>query len=183
MLGNLLGLLLAIQLLVELQSCMLTKAVRWCPCMQKKRGGGQAKGYTAAEHAAVMALLLADVQQKLEENPAAFPLGFAIISLDNASQHKAWLQSQPAARLNVIPAKSPDIHKVVEHPLHGFNKRFYKRFSQDLSCKTCKDAMALASEVLHQHTAESIWKDLQTLPATLHSIVVNKGDWADEDLC
>ena len=62
--------------------------------------------------------------------------------------------------MNVIPSRSPDIHKVVEHHLRAFKGRLYPAFSKDLSCTTCEDAMVLASDCLHQTTADSIWRDL-----------------------
>lgn len=112
-----------------------------------------------------------------------FPLGYVVVSSDNDSRHPRWQKRQDPTTLNSIPANSPDIHKVVEHPLNPFNELWYKEFAADRSCTTCEGAMALASRLLHRYQASSVWKDLQTLPATLQAIIDNKGDWAPAELC
>jgi len=55
--------------------------------LQLKKTGDDAKGFTAAERAHVLAQLRADVARKMEEDPDAFPLGYYIISEDNCKQH------------------------------------------------------------------------------------------------
>lgn len=119
----------------------------WRPCMQLK-GGGVASGCTAAGHAHVLALLQADIASKMEEDPSAFPLGYHIISDDNCKQHAGWLKCQPDDRVNRIPARSPDIHKVGEHPLHEFNVRWYREFTLDTKCKSATAALPKAATVL-----------------------------------
>lgn len=153
-----------------------------CPCVQKV-GGEASVGMTAAEFVVLAGKLLAEARDRSDGQPDCLPIGRIIVSLDNIKSHGQFQRSQPANCLNVIPSRSPDIHKVVEHPLKAFKGRFYPAFSKDLSCTTCEDAMALASNCLRQTTADSIWRDVQTLPDTLRSIIRNKGDWADDDLC
>lgn len=152
------------------------------PCVQKQ-DGTPSIGLTNREFAVLAGRLVAEAEAGLAADPAAFPLGYPIVSLDNAKPHAAWQRGQPAERLNIIPARSPDIHKVVEHPLKEFNRKWYVRFSQDLKCTTCERSMALASEILHETTADSIHRDIKTLPDTLRSIIANRGDWADDVLC
>lgn len=145
--------------------------------------GEPAQTLCASEFEHLMEQLQAEVEDARAADPEAFPLGYAIYSLDNAKPHRRFQRNTPADRLNVIPAYSPDIHKVVEHPLNPFNDRWYTAFTLDRKCTTATAAMALAADVLHQTKPESIKKDLDTLPATLRSIIANKGDWADDDLC
>lgn len=140
-------------------------------------------GLTAAEYEHLLGQLLAEARDRSAGNPAAFPLRYLIVSMDNAKPHARWLRNTPAERKNEIPPRSPDIHKAVEHPLKAFNDRWYVAFTKDLRCTSCTAAMALAAEVLHRTTADSIWRDIQTLPATFKSIIRNKGDWADDELC
>lgn len=151
--------------------------------LQRKKDGEPAAGLTNAEFGVLIARLQAEAEDYRSDHPDAFPLGYIIISLDNAKPHKHWQASQPPERLNKIPANSPDIHKIVEHPLKPFNDRWYEAFTLDRKCNSCRDAMALASSILRRTTAESIHKDLETLPATLRSIIGHKGDWADDELC
>lgn len=161
--------------------CMWLKAVYWSPCMQTKEGK-EAVTLTATEFSDVMGKLATDAEAACRADPSAFPMGHPIYSLDNAKPHKEWQQSQPAERLNVIPANSPDIHKVVEHPLKPFKERWYLEFTLDRTLTTAEDCMARASEILRRTTPTSIRKDMETLPATFESIIKNKGDWADRDL-
>jgi len=72
---------------------------------------------------------------------------------------------------------------MVEHPLKVFNERWYLEFTLGRACKSAHDAMAKAAEILGGLDVKSFENDLKTLPATLHSIVMNKGDWADAGLC
>lgn len=140
-------------------------------------------GLTAAEFSSLMAKLLKHANAELRHNPALFPLGRVIISCDNASWHRSFMASRAPDELNAIPAHSPDIHKVVEHPLGPFNKRWYKEFTLARRCTTCESSMALASDILNRTTADSIWRDIQTLGATFQSILDNGGDWAAAALC
>lgn len=138
---------------------------------------------TAAEFTALMGKLLRDVRSKARPFTDYFPLGQIIVSSDNHSCHKQWQSAQDPALLNTIPAHSPDIHKVVEHPLNPFNRRWRAAFSADRKCTTCGSAMWLAAGILRSHKASSIEADLKTLPDTLKSIVEGHGDWAPAELC
>lgn len=145
--------------------------------------GKDATTLSAAEFSDVMGKLQADAEAACAADPTAFPMGFPIYSLDNATPHKRWQENQPAERLNVIPACSPDIHKVVEHPLKPFKQRWYEEFTLDRGLTTAESCMAKASEILRRTTPTSIRKDMETLPATFTSIIANKGNWADSKLC
>lgn len=145
--------------------------------------GTESKGMTAAEFKVLMGKLLAEVRSRAVPFSQFFPLGYVIVSSDNHSCHREWQNEQDPQRLNTIPPNSPDIHKVVEHPLNGFNKRWYARFSADRRCNTMRSAMQLASETLHAHTAASIEADMRTLPDTFAAIIDRKGDWAPAGLC
>ena len=153
------------------------------PLALQKMDGEAAQSLTAAEFEALMGRLMAEAEACRSEHPEAFPLGYIIISLDNAKYHQRWQRAQPADKLNRIPPCSPDIHKVVEHPLKPFNDRWYKAFTLDRKCTTARSSMALASDILRLTTADSIYRDMRTLPDTMRSIIKHKGDWADDQLC
>lgn len=145
--------------------------------------GQAAKGLTQAEMQHLFSQVQREVEDRSADHPDAFPLGKVIYSLDNASAHKRILQTWPPDQLNIIPAHSPDIHKVIEHPLNVFNHAWYEEFTLDRKCTTCERSMALASEILHRTKADSVWRDIQTLPDTFRSIIQHGGDWAAPDLC
>lgn len=152
------------------------------PALQKK-DGAVAVGLARSEFAHLFAQVQRDVAALSADDPEAFPLGRVIWSLDNASAHMDIIRGLPSDQKNVIPATSPDIHKVVEHPLNAFNNAWYPEFTASTRCTTCESSMTLAAEILRRTTADSIWRDLQTLPDTLRSIIQHGGDWADADLC
>ena len=153
------------------------------PLALQKMDGEAAVTLCAAEFETLAGSLTSEAEACRWEHPEAFPLGYIIISLDNAKPHKRWQRAQPSEKLNIIPSCSPDIHKVVEHPLKPFNDRWYKAFTLDRKCTTARAAMALASDILRTTTADSIDRDMRTLPDTMRSIIKNKGDWADDELC
>ena len=151
------------------------------PLLQTKRGK-DATGMTAAEFEWLLLQLESEAETRAAGDPEAFPVGHKILSLDNCKPHRSYMTKYPAKHFNEIPSCSPDIHKVVEHPLKPFNDRWYTEFTLDQRCTTCESAMALASTVLHRTTPKSIENDIKTIPATLRSIVANRGDWADPKL-
>ena len=149
----------------------------------QKKDGKAATSLATAEFLHLMKQLVREARAAYADAPSAFPRGIAI-SLDNASWHKAWQSSPPAGiEVRLVPPCSPDIHKVVEHPLHAFVVNFGRDYTRQTKVTTCEGRMSLASEVLHQTKADSIWRDIQSLPATLQSIIANGGDWADRNLC
>ena len=75
--------------------------------------GEPAQTLRASEFEHLMAQLQAEVEDARAADPDDFPLGYAICSVDNAKPHMRFKRNTPADRLNVIPANSPDIHKVV----------------------------------------------------------------------
>lgn len=159
-----------------------TECLIWCPCVQKVTGE-EAVGFTKQEFEELFERLKQEVTDESENHVGAFPLGKVIYSLDKATQHLGTLRSLSDGEKNVPPSHSPDIHKVVEHPLSAFNRAWYKEFTIDTRCTTANSAMDLASRILKRTTAGSIWNDIQTLPDTLRSVLNNGGDWADAHLC
>lgn len=149
----------------------------------QKVTGDEAVGFTQEEFGVLFNKLKRDIQALSPDHPGAFPLGKVIYSLDKAKQHLAILRGLADGEKNEPPAHSPDIHKVIEHPLSAFNRAWYKEFTADTRCTTANAAMAKASEILRRTSADSIWRDIQTLPDTLRSVLRNGGDWADVGLC
>ena len=131
-----------------------------------------------------MALLLKDAKSEAGPDLAeCFPLGYIVVSSDKDTAHLRFHKAQPPKTVIVVPTHSPDIHKVVEHPLHPFKKQWYPEFAADASCNKVTPSMALASEILHRYKNTSVENDLKTLPATLQAIIDNRGDWAPAHLC
>lgn len=162
--------------------CNAAEWIPWCPCVQRKDGEA-AVGLTQAEMAVLFAKLQREAQERSAGDPEAFPLGYMVWSLDHASAHAAILRQLPEAHKNDVSPHSPDMHKVVEHPINAFNRAWYPEFTADTRCTSCSAAMQLASTILNRTTADSIWKDLQTLPDTLRSVIQRGGDWAEAGLC
>lgn len=79
-----------------------------------------------------------------------------------------------------MPPKSPDLHKIVEHPIHPIKALFRKRFTQ-LAGKVKHDkAMDLLEDCVKEAVkTRSIAADVLTMPSTLRSVIKNGGDWAD----
>lgn len=150
--------------------------------MQTKKGE-QAKGLAGPEFCHLMKQMVSEARAAAAADPDAFPDGIAI-SLDNAKWHTAWQENPPAdIAVRTVPPYSPDIHKVVEHPLHAFEVRWKREFTLNRRVTTCEGSMALASEVLRQTSPDSVRRDMETLRDTMLSIERNGGDWADRGLC
>lgn len=167
--------------LVEMVGCSITACVRRCPCAQTLTGA-PGKSLTAAEFTKLIGLLLSEVEDHSAGDAAAFPLGRVHVQLDRDKAHVSFLKRSPDDRFTLSPVASPDIQKVVEHPLHPFNVAWKREFSEKRSITSCSKSMDLAVEILKRTTADSIDRDMRTLPATLQSIIKNRGDWADDGL-
>lgn len=81
------------------------------------------------------------------------------------------------------PPKSPDFHKVVEHPIRPIKAHFREAFTQ-LSGKLWQQrAMRLLEECVEESVKQfSIEKDVISLRRTLQSIISNGCDRADTGL-
>lgn len=83
-------------------------------------------------------------------------------------------------RVQQMPAKSPDLHKLVEHPIHPIKALFRKRYTQLAGKVSLKRAMDLLEECVEEAVKKrSIEKDVLTMRDTLQSVIDNGGDWAD----
>lgn len=103
-------------------------------------------------------------------------------SFDNASCH-THAHLPAGVEVLHIPARSPDIHKVIEHPFSPIKQAFRSWYSQRRHVKTATQAMQLLQEVMAEVVkAESVRSDCDTIRHTLQSIIRNNGDWADPGL-
>lgn len=161
-------------------SCQLTLAA--LPCLQTKDGKGVAKGETAEEFEDMMALVSRQVEALQALHPKWAEEG-AIYSWDNAAFHtRAHLPALDDRRL-VIPPRSPDIHKVIEHTFHPVKSGFRHAFGHRRKVKSVKQAMRLLQQVVGEVVdAESVSRDCLTVKQTLLSIIKNGGAWADPGL-
>lgn len=157
--------------------------------LQTKDGDHEAKHLTAAELEDIFKKLLDvtkrtkanhPVWSKREDKPIIFShdnaTAFTAATLPDEGLGEVW-------RTEEIPAKSPDIHKLVEHPIHPIKAHFRKHFTQQLGKPSHARSMLLLEECvreafLHYKVIEDCW----TINDTLHSIINNGGDWADTPL-
>lgn len=161
-------------------SCQLTLAAPHC--LQTKDGKGVARGETAEEFEDTMALVSRQVEALLPLHPQWAEQG-AIYSWDNAAFHtRAHLPAFEGRRL-VIPPKSPDIHKVIEHCFQPVKAAFRQAFGHRRRVKSVRQAMRLLEQVVAEVVdAQSVRDDCETIKATLLSIKNNGGRWADAGL-
>lgn len=150
--------------------------------LQTKDGKGVAKGETAEEFQDVMREIAKNVKALQADHPSWRASG-AIYSFDNAVCHTRADLSFLEGDLLGIPPRSPDIHKVIEHPFHPVKAAFHHAFGRRRNVKSLKQAMNLLQQIVYEVvTPESISKDCSTIPATLASIIKNGGGWADPGL-
>lgn len=150
--------------------------------LQVKDGSHVASHETAEECALMMSKLLRKAQKAKEGHPIWCDQEL-IISHDNATFFTA--AELPAGEGEVfhvlrVPSKSPDIHQIVEHPIHPIKAMFRKRFTQVKGVRSHERAMKLLEECIRDSVkVESIQANLRTYNDTLLSIIKNGGDWAD----
>lgn len=145
------------------------------------KSGTVARAETAEEFEDHMEKVVQNANALCQAFPKWRALGWKV-SFDNASWHThAHLPS--SVRVLSIPARSPDIHRVIEHPFHPIKQAFKSWYSQRRHVRTASAAMRLLQDVVSEVVkAESVRNDCNALKATLQSIIRNGGDWADPGL-
>lgn len=151
-------------------------------CLQTKNGRGVARGETAEEFEDTLEMVVRNVQALQQQHPQWLHDG-TVYSWDNAAWHtRAHPPFSSAERLS-IPPRSPDIHRVAEHPFHAVKSAFRSAFGRRRRIKSVKQAMRLLEQIVDEVvTPESIAADCAGIQATLASIIRNGGDWADPGL-
>ena len=143
-----------------------------------------AKHETAEECGKIFELLLAKAKRAKERHPLWRNVEDPIIfSHDNATFFTAAVLPDEGLgevwRVLKMPAKSPDLHKLVEHPIHPIKSLIRKRYTQLTGKVSHTRAMALLEECVDEAVkASSIEKDVLTMHDTLQSVIKNGGDWA-----
>lgn len=129
-----------------------------------------------------MAMVVRSVNMLQQEHPQWLHDG-PRYSWDNAAWHtRAHLPFSSEEKL-AIPPRSPDIHRVAEHPFHAVKSAFRHAFGHSRRVKSVKQAMKLLEDIVHEVvTPESVAADCAGIRATLASIIKNGGDWADPGL-
>lgn len=104
-----------------------------------------------------------------------------IISMDNDGIHtKAWPTMQALCKWKraPLPPHAPDMHKVVEHCISYLKVNFNKRLAEWTGPRgTPEQYQQLLQDIFKTYTAESITRDVETLPATYQAIIDVNGDW------
>lgn len=151
-------------------------------CLQTKDRVGVARGETAEEFEDNLSLVVGNATALQQDHPQWQHDGIRY-SFDNAAFHtRAHLPFALEERL-AIPPRSPDIHRVAEHPFHAVKSAFRAAFGRRRRVKSVKQAMRLLEDIVHEViTPESVAADCAGLRATLASIIKNGGDWADPGL-
>jgi len=166
-------------------------------CAQPK--GEKRKAADAEEFAAVIKVLALEAKRRLS---LAGVQGAPILSFDNASIHTAQRSEPllpPGTTQHKLPARSPDLHKVIEHVFGRlkpavaaavFDAAWHKQ-TVELSAAQCRP---LIEACLREQTAAAqIAADCESLKATLQIVAHDKdmlftlggkefkgtgGDWA-----
>lgn len=145
-----------------------------------------AKHETAEECQEIFQKLLRKVQAKQKAHPIWRNEDTLYFTHDNATFFTAAeLPPGEGEVYEVIrmPSHSPDIHKIVEHPIHPIKAAFRRRFTQMHHKTSHERAMALLDECPQECVSrQSVEKDCLTVNDTLRSILRNGGDWADKSL-
>ena len=107
-----------------------------------------------------------------------------IFSHDNASFFTAARLPEEGLgevwRIEELPSKSPDLHKIVEHPIHAIKATFRREFTQLSVRLSSRRAATLLEECIQESvTQERIFSDMLTYKQTLLSVIRNGGDWAE----
>lgn len=153
--------------------------------LQIKDGSREAKHETAKECSLIFKDLLDKTMRVKEKDPLWRLVEDPIIfSHDNATFFTAAELPDEGFgevwRVVQMPSKSPDLHKIVEHPIHPIKALFRKKFTQLAGKVSSKNAMDLLEECVSEAVkARSIAADVLTMPSTLRSVIANGGDWAD----
>lgn len=149
--------------------------------LQNKKGG-EAKAITAQEAAAEAEAIRRAAWALYKGDPAAW--GNALrFSWDNVSSH---VSAQPDVSLLPVqwvevPARSPDLHNVIERPHHLIQKGFKKELAHRPQIKTTAAAIKLLREVVKKKISKGYIQALvDAMPKTYASVIANGGDWADK---
>lgn len=153
--------------------------------LQVKDGSHVARHETAQECSKIFKKLLDKTKAAKEKHALWSQVEDPIIfSHDNATFFTAAELPDEGLgevwRVVNVPSKSPDLHKIVEHPIHPIKSLFKKKFTQLVGNVSSQSAMNLLDEcVVEAVKARSIAADVETMPSTLSSVIANAGDWAD----
>ena len=99
------------------------------------------------------------------------------LSYDNASVHKKMATEGPKHERVRLPAKSPDMHKVVEH-VHGWLTQKMQKWLLQQKAPirvTPADAQAELERLFKSYPKESVLGDVRSLPETYKAIIAVDG--------
>ena len=117
---------------------------------------------------------MGELQQELRQvRPSPLRPGEEwLISYDNAGAHNAAAKDVPGLNKLPLPAKSPDMHKVVEH-VHGWltQKMQLWLLQRGATKVTPPDAWAELERLFKSYPTESVAKDVASLPETYQAII------------
>lgn len=157
--------------------------------MQTKTGK-DAKGPTAEEFVELLSKEVFPEIKRLtsESHKSLFARVGFIWSMDNEKIHDAaWptikqQQGLTDAQRMKLPAKSPDMHKVIEHVMGNLKTWFqYALLSPEYRDKRLDTAgyMALMKDIFFTKvTQQSVYSDVMSLADTYHEIELAQGGWA-----
>ena len=80
-----------------------------------------------------------------------------------------------------LPARSPDLHRVIETPFSKIKEAFTKELSLRPNVRTVGDAIKLLREVVGETVKpEYIQNLVKAVRKTYEDVVKRKGDWAGQ---
>lgn len=104
-----------------------------------------------------------------------------MISMDNDSIHEAaWGRMQALSKYKraPLPPHAPDMHKVVEHCISYLKGQFTQRLAEMKGPRGQPEQyQQLLKDIFKTYTAQSIRKDVESLPDTYQAIIDVNGDW------
>lgn len=153
------------------------------------RTGKIARAPTAKEFET---LFVKEVHPKIKEIVNANPLVFGedgwLLSMDNEKIHgTGWKQIKQELNLDEskrlpLPAKSPDMHKVIEHVMAIIKSEFRKELGRLPNERlTAQGYCDLLKNIFdNKITKTGVMRDVESLVDTYKAIVARKGGWPDK---
>lgn len=126
----------------------------------------------------IMERAMHGVQVLIEKNQPVY-------SFDNWTGHmdaceKLGLDEKSGTRAP-LAARSPDMHKAIEHIFNTVQAEFGKRLWLHPGKHSMETYIAVLEDILYHHvTLESIRRDIDSLPSTYKNIIARGGNWAED---
>ena len=167
------------------------KVAPYVPChaAQIKSGARYAKGPTGAEFKDIMKSFMHEANQVMERacnyNQEMIQDNLPIYSFDNWAGHNdapdLGITEHIESRVPLTP-RSPDMHKVIEHPFNTLGSKFGKELWLHRHENDVQIFMSVVEDIMFSMPASSFQRDIKSLHDTYRNILANNGGWASKGL-